>query len=130
VCDELIFFISCRQGYALTTDADSLKRLFYRQLKEFTCQGEAVSALAPCIKGGEVCSNTGNCTDGACACSAGKSGQFCESTSVVSSDSTTLIIGILQLYYFLEIISMHILFSFFINISSIFPLCWQQLVFL
>lgn len=72
----------------------SIRAHMFTQLKNFTCGGNHVSALAKCIdNGGVVCSDMGTCLNGSCACVSGREGIYCENVSSVSSGSDATIIA-------------------------------------
>jgi hypothetical protein len=53
-----------------------------------TCNGVAVSSVYSCIYESTICADHGACADGACLCSTGYEGEFCQ--FAVSSSDTSL----------------------------------------
>jgi hypothetical protein len=84
----LTLTITYRQAFVLVTQEEKLNHLFLNQLKEFTCNGVAVSQVANCVLDGRLCSNAGVCTDNQCLCNSGREGQYCENSISASSDNT------------------------------------------
>jgi hypothetical protein len=84
-----------RQGFIQASTDAGLQRRFLNQLKEFTCDGVAVSSLYGCINDGRLCSDAGVCTNNACICDSGRDGQYCESfvSASSSSDASTITMG-------------------------------------
>jgi preprotein translocase subunit YajC len=81
-----------RQGFVVASSVDVIAREGLNQIKKFTCDGEPVSALYGCIWDGQICSDAGTCTNGACVCNSGREGQYCqEFTSSGSSDVVVLL---------------------------------------
>lgn len=81
-----------RQGYVLANVDETLMSLFYTQLKNFTCDGTPVSALAGCINDGALCSNMGTCVDSRCSCFSERTGTYCEFESSEGISDTGVII--------------------------------------
>ena len=84
-----------RQGFIQASTDAGLQRRFLNLLKEFTCDGVAVSSVAGCINDGGLCSDAGVCTNNTCICDSGREGQYCAGfvSASSSSDASTITIG-------------------------------------
>ncbi len=91
--------IADRQGFLLASTVEVLKADFLLSLRNFTCNGVAVSSVHNCISDlGQLCLNAGTCTNNACVCDTGRKGQYCEEEISNSSDATLAIaLGMLTL---------------------------------
>jgi hypothetical protein len=86
--------IADRQGFLLASSIVELKRWLLLLLKNFKCDGVAVSSVHGCINSaGDLCSNAGACTNNACVCKTDREGQYCEDETTSSVD-TELAIGL------------------------------------
>jgi hypothetical protein len=83
-----------RQGYIVAASEKALYRRLLNGLKEFTCNGQPVSALSNCISNGDLCSDVGTCSamTGSCVCPDDREGQFCERFKSSSSDASTAVL--------------------------------------
>jgi hypothetical protein len=58
-----------------------------------TCQGQHVSSVYNCIYQRTICSDHGVCSAGACLCSSGYEGEYCETATSTSDTSLAPILG-------------------------------------
>ncbi|SPN79556.1 Serine/Threonine-protein kinase [Brazilian cedratvirus IHUMI] len=94
--DNLTVSVSQTQGYFITNDNPLLRAHMLNSLKNFTFQGVQVSAIAPCVYDGTLCSEQGTCQQGVCVCNPGREGEFCEKvSSSSSSDLLTILLAVL-----------------------------------
>ncbi|KAL6047965.1 Serine/threonine protein kinase, catalytic domain containing protein, variant 2 [Balamuthia mandrillaris] len=84
-----------RLGFATTSVA--VRRKVLTTMATFTCDGETVFSLGGCLRGGDICSDRGECLDGQCVCEEGYTGSYCQDrvkTKEDKEDDNTLTIAL------------------------------------